>query len=136
MYRNILVGIDPAADERGFEALEVGTRLAEDNMAQVTALTVLETIPSYFANHLVADAETRAAELTLGRLREVCGRYSEVVTEVRHGKAADELLKFAESHKVDCIVIASHKPGIGDYFLGSTAARVVRHAPCSVHVIR
>ena len=136
MYQKILVGIDPAADERGSDALAIATQLAEDNMSQIAALTVLEALPSYFADHLIAEAETQAAELALGRLRELCGRYSEVKTEIRHGKPADELLKYAEANGIDCIVIASHKPGITDYFLGSTAARVVRHAPCSVHVIR
>ena len=136
MYRNVLVGIDPAADERGSEALVVGTQLAEDNMAQITALTVLESIPSYLADHFAAEAETHAAELAMGRLRELCGRYSDVKTEIRHGKSAEEILTYAEVNGVDCIVVASHKPGFGDYFLGSTAARVVRHAACSVHVIR
>ena len=42
----------------------------------------------------------------------------------------------AEDDKVDLIIIASHKPGLQDYFLGSTAARVVRHASCSVLVVR
>ena len=32
--------------------------------------------------------------------------------------------------------IASHQPGLQDYFLGSTAAKVVRHATCSVLVMR
>ena len=34
------------------------------------------------------------------------------------------------------IVIASHDPGLVDYLLGSVAARVVRHAHCSVLVTR
>ena len=38
--------------------------------------------------------------------------------------------------QADLIIIASHKPGFQDYFLGSTAAKVVRHAPCSVLVVR
>ena len=33
-------------------------------------------------------------------------------------------------------MIASHKPGFSDYFIGSTAARIVRHAQCSVLVTR
>ena len=37
---------------------------------------------------------------------------------------------------VDLIIVASHRPGLQDYFLGSTAAKVVRHAKCSVLVIR
>ncbi|MBT8411941.1 MAG: universal stress protein, partial [Octadecabacter sp.] len=43
---------------------------------------------------------------------------------------------FATDNSIDCIIMASHQPGLEDYFLGSTAARVVRHAKCSVHVIR
>jgi nucleotide-binding universal stress UspA family protein len=33
-------------------------------------------------------------------------------------------------------VIASHRPGMADLLIGSTAAQVVRHAPCAVHVLR
>ncbi len=52
------------------------------------------------------------------------------------GHAGNTIVDYAAEHEVDCIVIASHKPGLQDYFLGSTAARVVRHSPCAVHVIR
>ena len=34
------------------------------------------------------------------------------------------------------IVMASHDPVLSDYLLGSVAARVVRHAHCSVLVAR
>jgi len=37
---------------------------------------------------------------------------------------------------MDFMVIASHKPGLADQFPGSTAAQVVRIAPCSVPVLR
>jgi len=30
----------------------------------------------------------------------------------------------------------AQKEGLSDYLLGSTAARVVRHAPCAMHVFR
>ena len=41
------------------------------------------------------------------------------------GELADEL-----------IVIGSHRPEMQDYLLGPTAAKVVRHAKCSVLVVR
>jgi len=50
--------------------------------------------------------------------------------------AAKGCLQTAEEIDADLIVIASHEPGFSDYFLGSTAARVVRHAHCSVFVMR
>jgi nucleotide-binding universal stress UspA family protein len=34
------------------------------------------------------------------------------------------------------IIIGSHSPSMQDYLLGPNAARVVRHANCSVLVIR
>ncbi|MFL4469227.1 universal stress protein [Tateyamaria armeniaca] len=52
------------------------------------------------------------------------------------GHSARAIIDYAASHDVDCIVLGSHKPGLSDYFLGSTSARVVRHAPCAVHVHR
>ncbi|MDN3719952.1 universal stress protein [Roseibium salinum] len=32
--------------------------------------------------------------------------------------------------------MTSHKPGFSTYFMGSNAAHIVRHAPCSVMVLR
>ncbi|WP_245271088.1 universal stress protein [Hoeflea phototrophica] len=46
------------------------------------------------------------------------------------------IVEYAAAHEIDCIIIASHRPGLQDCFLGSTASRVVRHAKCAVHVIR
>lgn len=42
----------------------------------------------------------------------------------------------AQAHDVDLIVIGSHGYGGLDRVLGTTAARVVNHAPCSVMVVR
>jgi nucleotide-binding universal stress UspA family protein len=52
------------------------------------------------------------------------------------GHSARTIIDYAAANGVDCIVIGSHKPGLRDYFLGSTAARVVRHARCAVMVQR
>jgi nucleotide-binding universal stress UspA family protein len=61
---------------------------------------------------------------------------ADVRTVAVTGHSARSILDYAEAHDVDCIVIASHRPGLQDFFLGSTAARVVRHATCAVHVVR
>jgi len=55
---------------------------------------------------------------------------------MRRGEPAREIIAYAEEVGADCIIVGSHKPELQDYLLGSTAARVVRHAPCSVHVLR
>ena len=46
------------------------------------------------------------------------------------------ILAAAEERNADLIVIASHRPGLQQFLLGSTASRVVRHATCTVFVKR
>lgn len=59
-----------------------------------------------------------------------------VEAKIVMGHSARTIIDYAHDHGVDCIVMGSHRPGLSDYFLGSTAARVVRHATCAVHVHR
>ena len=63
---------------------------------------------------------------------------SEIVSRavVANGTVYEEILKAAKETKCDFIVMASHRPELKDYLLGPNAARVVRHANCSVLVIR
>jgi nucleotide-binding universal stress UspA family protein len=55
---------------------------------------------------------------------------------VGHGTAYEEILRVAGDIKSDLIVMGSHRPNMEDYLLGPNAARVVRHANCSVLVVR
>ena len=55
---------------------------------------------------------------------------------VREGSIYAEILSASRELGVDLIVMASHRPEMKDYLIGSNAARVVRHAPCSVMVVR
>ncbi len=55
---------------------------------------------------------------------------------VRNGVVFDEVVAQAKQTGVDAIVMASARPKFRSYLLGSNAAKVVRHAPCSVFVVR
>jgi nucleotide-binding universal stress UspA family protein len=135
MYRNILVAIDPS-HEPAREGLEMATQLADDASAVITAITIVEPLPSIVVAETGKDLDARAVQEAMKRLRDLIGPSSEVYTVIRHGRAGPAIVAYAKEHGCDCIVVASHKPGLSDYFLGSTAARVVRHAHCSVHVMR
>jgi len=52
------------------------------------------------------------------------------------GSAGHEILNTADQDKTDLIVIASHQPVLSDYLLGSAEGRVMRHARCTVMVLR
>jgi nucleotide-binding universal stress UspA family protein len=99
-------------------------------------LYVIEPLPSYVISQVpegvIGDRITHAEE-ELGKLAAQCGCSDAVV---REGAPATEILEHAAEINADLIVLHSHDPGLSDYFLGSTASRVVRHAHCSVHVVR
>ena len=60
--------------------------------------------------------------------------------KVRHvvatGRVYDEVLGLAKKTSAGLIVVGAYKADFADYLLGPNAARVVRHAECSVHVVR
>lgn len=135
MYKNILI---PVAFEPGrdtMKSIEIAEKLA-DKGAKITALHVIEEIPSYVAQYLPEGQLEHNIEDITDILHKELSKHGEVEVKVLEGHAGHSIVDYATENGVDCIVIASHRPGLQDYFLGSTAARVVRHAPCSVHVVR
>lgn len=60
---------------------------------------------------------------------------SETIVDI--ASVADSILNYAESKKVDLIVIGTHgRTGVKRFLLGSVASGVVAHAKCSVLVVR
>ena len=70
------------------------------------------------------------------RLLEKTASHPEVEPVIVTGHSYRTIVDYAAENQIGCIVMASHKPDLSDYLLGSTAARVVRHATCSVLVYR
>lgn len=135
MYQKILV---PVAFEEGRDtpkALEIAHAIAGEG-AEIIGLHVIEEVPSYVAQYLPEGQMLDNKREILEALKKKLAADTDVEIRVIEGHAGHSIVEYAAEQKVDCIVIASHRPGFQDYFLGSTAARVVRHAPCSVHVVR
>ena len=135
MYENVLVAVALDHSHHVNDALNVARTLAEEG-AKITALHVIEEIPTYVVHQIPAEllsARKPAAEAELYAKLEGAADVQPVVIL---GHAGRSIIQFADESSVDCIVIASHKPELQDYFLGSTAQRVVRHAKCAVHVLR
>lgn len=88
------------------------------------------------ASHLQVsrDNATWLVETAAQRLREA-GFTS--TTAVREGDPRHAILNHAVDIKCDCIVMGSHgRRGIDRFFMGSVSESVVRHAHCSVFVVR
>lgn len=137
MYDKILVPVDLAHEDAGARILSLAARLAGPE-GKVIALHVVPEIPTYIETYVPEDVgETRSREQheALKKLAQAAGLENPDVRVVR-GTPHIRILDVAEEVKPDLVIIGSHRPGLSDYFLGSTAARVVRHAACSVLVDR
>ena len=123
MYNTIIVPTDFSNEELTIASLKKAEALSEK--AHITLLHVLEHVPHDLS-------QTRE---TLNDWLQKSGVKAEI--EVRDGRSSyHEIIEFAKEKEADLILINSHKPGLGDYLLGSTASKVVRHAPCAVLVDR
>ncbi|MEL6800858.1 MAG: universal stress protein [Pseudomonadota bacterium] len=103
---------------------------------RITLLTVLESIPGFVSEFVTVTSENHLTSRIQDKLAQVAGDAADITVEVATGKPGVEIVTFAASNAVDLIIVGSHKPGVSDYFLGSTAARVARRAPCAVYIQR
>lgn len=134
MYKKILVpmALDHDISPR---TTEIARALCA-NGGKITALHVYETPQGSVSAFLDETAVREGLERARMTLTKKLGELEDVTGEIVKGHSARTIIDYAASNGFDCIVIGSHKPGLSDYFLGSTASRVVRHAPCAVHVHR
>ncbi len=135
MYKNILVPISFDQDRDAKGAIDIAQALSQEG-ATITLIHVIEQIPGYAASHLPPNFIQEKHAALHADLDAMASDIPNGTAAVVSGHAGRTLLDWAEDHNVDCIVIASHRPGMQDLLLGSTAAKVVRHAGCAVHVLR
>ncbi|MDR3402066.1 MAG: universal stress protein [Chthoniobacter sp.] len=140
--RHILVPLD--FSEPAEKALHYAVSFAQQSGAGITLLHVCP-VPYYpaefggFPTTLPADEPATDKlqahlEATAKRLvpTPICER-----ALLRTGAAADEICQVAREYHIDLIVIATKgRTALKRLLLGSTAERVVRHAPCPVLVVR
>ena len=127
-YKNILVAIDLNDETSCGKPLLSAVELARTFGARLPA----KAAP--FGYELIAaDLENRLAAL----IRRANASDLQPNLLVMHGASIyAEILGVAEEAGADLVVVGSHRPAMKDYLLGTNAARVVRHARCSVLVAR
>lgn len=143
MIQSILCAIDisqPGA-ERGI--LQAAYRWSQMEKAALGLVTVVpdfrfSVVGSYFSDDHTAKVVSDTRDALHKLTEEVLG--AEASAGIRHvvavGSVYEEILKTARAARADMIVIGAHKPDLKDYLLGPNAARVARHAECSVYVFR
>ncbi len=135
MYKNILIPVAFDHDTDVSKAIATARRLQEDG-TKITLVAVVEDIPSYVAEYATVKPLEHVQDELKDRLRAIAQGQNNFEVAVLSGKPGVAIPDLAEETNADLIVISSHRPGVEDYFLGSTASRVVRRAPCAVMVLR
>jgi universal stress protein A len=83
-------------------------------------------------DELLAAAHTRLTELVAAQFPGL-----PVVTKVILGTSWTTICGYAERTAIDLIVVATHgRTGLRHVLIGSTAERIVQHAPCPVLVVK
>lgn len=145
--RKILVPTD--FSEESYKALRPALELARQFGSEVLLVHVIEPIHPYPVTGL-SSYPTDLPPDPIFEVRGEAGKLLEqistearektgvsVETLMRVGRAFDQVVQVAEESGADLIVISTHGyTGLKHVLMGSTAERVVRHAPCPVMVVR
>jgi nucleotide-binding universal stress UspA family protein len=138
--RQILVATD--FSEVSKQALPYAAALAKQLDASVTVVHVVPTPPPAELSHipLVLEEKRLVAEArsALARFREKeLPRDLKGDTLVLAGSPYAKVCEAAKTLSADLIITATHgHTGLKHFLLGSTAERIVRHAPCPVLAVR
>lgn len=138
-FDRILVAFDGSDAARN--ALEAALDLAEDLDARIEVLSVEGPLPHYAATVGEVDEAVREREAhitgVLSEARAIArGRGVEIVTTIRTGHPAEEIVRHGRASGARLIVTGHRGHVLHGFPLGSTAARVTRHAHCPVLVVR
>jgi nucleotide-binding universal stress UspA family protein len=135
--KRILVPVD--FSEPSLRALRYAAGLAEQFGASILPLYVAEHV-LYFdeavtfpGRNVLEEMQRKLSELARSEINELLPVYPQVLT----GKPWSGIVEAAREHGIDMIVMGTQgRTGLEHMLLGSTAERVVRHAPCPVLVVR
>ena len=139
-FRKILLAYD--GSEGANRALEVGIDLAKIHGAELWALAVQEKLPRFSGTIDEVQEEKQFANEQYGKLLEAAKVKAkeagiELKTLMRPGHPAQTIVAVAQEGKFDLVLVGhTGLSGVWAAFLGTTAEKVSRHAPCSVLIVR
>jgi nucleotide-binding universal stress UspA family protein len=140
MFKRILTPIDLAEVELAEPAIAQAVELAEASGGVVRLINVQPLLPATFMDYVPADFDAAQEERAAKALDEIAAGVNLPAERLSHvvkvGGAYHEILTEAVSWAADLIVMGSHRPAMSDYLLGSNAKTIVRHATCSVLIVR
>ncbi len=140
MFRSILVPIDLTDTGIARAALDQAVELANASGGNVRLITVRSLLPVTYMEYVPVDFDATSKADAETELKAIAGGLAlprdRISVTVRVGSIYGEVLEEAKQCQADLIVVGSHRPSMATYLLGSNAKTIVRHAVCSVLVVR
>ena len=141
MFKDILLPIDLGDVESSRKAVSTAIELSRTEGARLHLLCVvpgysMSIVSQYFPEGFEEKSLAEAAQQLDDFIAKNIPTEIASPAIVASGTVYKEILRVAGEIGCDIIVMASHRPELKDYLLGPNAARVVRHANCSVLVVR
>ena len=140
MFKNVLLAIDLNEPTSWARALPAALEVCKPSAATLHVIYVAAEVNVQVATFFPAEANERLYEQARADLeawlREHVPAGIDVRPIVAQGNVYRQIMDAARRIGADLIVMASHKPSLSDYLLSANAAHVVRHAACSVMVVR
>ena len=133
MFENILIPVRPNRPSTWRKALPMAVGEAQRYGAKLHVITVTSEVDPEDDKKTANDVARELQELVDEQVP------GDVAVEAQIYKGATvhrNVRKAAEERGCDLIVMNSHRPDLRDYLIGSNASQVVRHASCSVLVVR
>jgi len=141
LYKNILLTVDLEHPKAQDKSLPVAVDMCRQHNAKLHVLTVVPNFGmSIVAQQFPKDFEKKVSSAALAHLKEFVKANipSDIKAQhiVGHGNVYESILDVAKQIRADLIIVQARRPELRKFLLGPNAARVVRHATCSVLVVR
>lgn len=139
MFNKVLAAIDGSPTSE--KVLATAVDMATHYQAELVAVSVAE-VPEVVAMVDEVDEIRRSADDYFREIGEGAVGYAKSRgVNLRHvvvrGHAANEIIRFAETERVDLIVLGRQgHTRIARFFLGSTTDRVSEHCHCTVMIVK
>lgn len=136
--RRFLVPLD--GSKLAEQAVAMAAELARTHDGEVELLTVLDTVVANGFSDFADSEHIAITQAVNAYMRSVAAEWEAVPIEGHHlvsaPNVAEAIVRFAFTHDMDMIVMASHgRSGLGRWLLGSVAEKVIRSAEVPVLVV-
>ncbi len=140
MFNDVLCAVDLGDEHSWKKALPKAIEIRGDsgNLHLLTVLPAfgLSMISQYFPDNFEESTLTATKDALRAFIDKNVPKDIPSRAIIAQGRAYEQILRVANEVGCDAIVMAAGHPDLAEYLLGPNAARVVRHAACSVLVVR